>query len=503
MPTSLAIGDFSGLTETAANTTGSNLDTGDLLRKFAAGNYFTELRVMQDPFLRALSTLKGRKLPVNSSEFKYTEKRNSWMKRYAYVTAHGSSSAVSSTADATVTATSIEAGDTYFFKMSTDYKYAGNKSNIYGQATGAFDVGAAGTAPQFFLVGQVIKIPFGSAFNVCNDYILAKITAITDVATTHKVLTTEIVRTLNTSTNNELQWASATAPISTNYTTTIATTVTSLESKRTYVHGFAAAPGSGVPNTWADNPYSTAEGKCEIWKTSLAIDGSTASDEFKYEPNQRARLWRDKLIEHKWDIAGSLYYSSLRTDSDGALHTEGALDFGLKYGNIFSLDITSSGTTQDDFLDHLSQINDPRIGNVGQMVFFADKPTYNWMNKLSGYFSNNVQVTPNYTAEFAFTGRNIPLANKTGVNANVIATPYGDMNVVHDVHLDGSGVKLQGIPLSNVKYRPKVGNGMNRDTTIYMGVQTLQSNGVDKIVDLIMTEAALEPSMGETWATWT
>jgi len=502
MPTSLAIGDYAGLTETAANTTGSNLDTGDLRRAFGIPQYnsFTELRVMSDPFLRALVTLKGRRVPVNSSDFKYTEKRNSFHKRYAYVTAHGTTSAVSTTADATVTATNIEAGDTYFFKMGTDYKSAGNKGSVYGQSTGAVAVGDAGTAPAFFVAGQVIRIPFGSAFNVPNDHIMAKITNVIDVATTHKILQVEVTRTLGTATNNELQWASATAAMTTNYSTSIANTASSLESKRTYVRGYAAAPGSGIPGTWADNPYSTAEGKCEIWKTALSIDGSTASDEFKFEKNERARLWRDKLIEHKWDIAGSLYFSSLRTDSDGARHTEGALEFGVGFGNIFTLDTNSK--TQDDFLDDLSQLNDPRVGNVAQMMFYADKPTYNWMNKLSGYFSNNIQVTPNYTADFAFTGRNIPLANKTGINANTIATPYGDINVVHDVHLDGTGVKLQGIPMPHVRYRPKVGNGINRDTTIYPNVRTVQTTGEDKFVDLIMTEAALEPSMAEAWGTW-
>ena len=110
MPASLVTGDFTGLTENAANTTGSNLSTGDLQRAYGIPQYntFTELRVMQDPFLRALSTLKGRKVSVNDSDFKYAEKRTSWHKRYAYVTAHAATSAVG-TVDATVTAASIEA----------------------------------------------------------------------------------------------------------------------------------------------------------------------------------------------------------------------------------------------------------------------------------------------------------------------------------------------------------------------------------------------------------
>jgi len=46
--------------------------------------------------------------------------------------------------------------------------------------------------------------------------------------------------------------------------------------------------------------------------------------------------------------------------------------------------------------------------------------------------------------------------------------------------------------MNSVKYRPLVGNGDNRDTAIYVGVQTLENSGVDKRVDLIQTEAGLE-----------
>ena len=78
------------------------------------------------------------------------------------------------------------------------------------------------------------------------------------------------------------------------------------------------------------------------------------------------------------------------------------------------------------------------------------------------------------------------------------------MNLVRNVHLD-SGNKAAGIVAVNmkhVKYRPLVGNGVNRDTAIYVGVQSLENTGVDRRIDLIQTEAGLDIVMPEAHAVW-
>ena len=76
------------------------------------------------------------------------------------------------------------------------------------------------------------------------------------------------------------------------------------------------------------------------------------------------------------------------------------------------------------------------------------------------------------------------------------------MNTARNVHLDGTQVKMLGINMSHCKYRPLVGNGLNRDTAIYVGVQTLGNSGVDRRVDLIQTEAGMEWQMPEAHAIW-
>ena len=90
-----------------------------------------------------------------------------------------------------------------------------------------------------------------------------------------------------------------------------------------------------------------------------------------------------------------------------------------------------------------------------------------------------------------------------GLNTTTINTPYGDMNVVRNVHLDGTNVKMLGINMKYCSYRPLAGNGVNRDTSVYVGVQTLENSGVDRRVDQILTEAGMEWQMPECHAVWT
>jgi len=491
----LTLSNFTGLTEGYAASSGSTLDTGDLRRRYNFGSMVSSLNIPQDPYFRFLSML--RKQSVDDPQFKFTEERPSFHKRYAYVVDHGTTSAVGNTGDATVTATNIEQGDTYYFKLKTDYKSAGNVGSRFGQTGSKVDIGDTGTRPAFLFAGLILKVPFGSAYNTPNDYIMAKVESVTSTASESVVVKTTILRTLKTSTNNELQWLSATAPMDETYTYPQATTLTTnLESKKTYVCGNAFAKGSGYPDTWADSPYSTGYGLTQIWKTALGMDNTTRATVLKYAGNEWARIWANKLIEHKWDIETDLLFSSQYTDADGVQYTQGLIDYIVNYGTVFSL--THSSKTCDDFLDDLSQFTDPRYNTTSATLFMCDTYTYNWLNKMAGYFNNNVQISPNYRADFAFKGT----SNALGASVNKISTIYGDMNIVRNIHLDGTGVFIAAANLNHVKYRPLVGNGLNRDTSVYVGVQTLENSGVDKRVDLILTESGAQYDMPETFAVW-
>ena len=201
------IGSFSDTN--SPGSSGSTLDTGDLRRKFNFGDRVSELQLSQDPFFRFVSMVS--KKPTDDPQFKFTERRGSWNKRYAYVTNHGTTAqtALAGT-DATVTHTNTDAGDTYYFTMATDYNSAGNVQNVFGQSSGEISVGDSGTQPQFYLDGQIIKVPImtashGSYSLTWDDsgdtaaiepdaYLIAKVVGVdTSTTSTVSILKTEII----------------------------------------------------------------------------------------------------------------------------------------------------------------------------------------------------------------------------------------------------------------------------------------------------------------------
>ena len=154
--TPLKLATATGLSESSKAISASGLSTGDLRRRYDFSERFAELAIDQTPFFRLVSGLT--KAPVDDPQFKFTEKRQSWMKRYAYVvgqvivadadtfadaTFRNYNGAVSGAANAT-----IALQDTVKMYMATDYKSAGNLQNISGQSNGAIAIGAAGTGRQ-------------------------------------------------------------------------------------------------------------------------------------------------------------------------------------------------------------------------------------------------------------------------------------------------------------------------------------------------------------------
>ncbi len=512
-------------------------NTGEMRRKYNFAEQFTELSIDQTPFFRIVSKI-GKK-PTDDPQFKFTEKRQSWMKRYGYVVGHAvaGSPAVASQADADLDASTI------FLFMATDYLSQGNIQNIIGQTGKA--VGAPGTRPNFYLPKQVIKVNVNTADDGggfgkgMSDYALYQVH---DDATTpgagitagHICLAADASCSAadfkttteygNLSSPDATKWAECVrlevteikAPPATAYLTSYLSdapvvSVTpgadnsnsisgTLEASRSYVVGTAYNEGSTLMEyNWSDQPYSTGHGLTQIFRTEFGMTNTARATALKYEPNEWARLWRDKLIEHKWEIEQTALFGSQSSKSvDGSTHyyTQGAVDYVLNNSNLFNLDTATK--TQDAFLEDLSMLIDPRYNNSKSMMFFCDTATYNWLHKLGGYFQNNLEMSTNFRNDFAVTGKR----KSFGIDFTTISTVYGDINVARNIHLDGSGVKILGVNMSYVKWRPLVGNGVNRDTSIYVGVQTLENTGTDKRVDMILTEGGFEYSMPECHALW-
>ena len=516
---------------------GTSKDTGDLRRKYNFGDRVSELAIAQDPFFRFVS--KVAKKPTDDPEFKFTERRPSYHKRYAYVIGYDSGSNVFTEAELKTTgdaSLSTSTGQQVKLLMATDYKSSGNLGSTIGNSANDVLVGQSGTQPGFFIEDQILKVNLsntdaggmttGAAVtsNDVDDYILVRVDTVhanesgsvefhdlsdgaaeDDGARTAywTPVTGTIVKATSATTIKYLASYCGDDPLGTVYSANIANV---LEKARSYVVGNAHGQGTGYPETWKDQPFSTGFGLTQIWKTALAMDNTTRATVLKYEPNEFARIWREKLIEHKWDIETSLLFGS-QASVDDVQYTQGASDFILNYGNIFSgSGMGGTGSkAQDDFLDDMSQFLDPRHNNANATLFMVPTDVYNWLHKLSGYFTANVKKTDAGSANHFAGVSNFEIGGKKnvfGVDITQIYTPYGVMNVSRNVHLDGTQIKMLGVNMKYCKYRPLVGNGINRDTAIYVGVQTLENSGVDRRVDLIQTEAGMEWQMPEAHAIW-
>ena len=513
--TDLTVSDVNGVGPGA----GSNLDTGDLRRKFNFGDRVSELALAQDPFFRFLS--KVSKKPTDDPSFKWTEKRGSYHKRYAYPVAFSNDNSTwVETLDGSDIDTQLDKfeseGETVYVKMMGDYKNSSNAQNVYGNSSTEIKIGSEGTQPSFFLQGQLVKINFGNASSSLSakvktaSYSIIRIDQVilqdesTNPPTAHgqgeaAILKATVVKP-KTAGHDVIAGVNSAAPAGdSTFDVSIAGEgdAAGLEDYRAYVVGTAFGEGTGYPETWKDQPYSTNYGLTQIWKTSCAMSNSARATVLKYEPNEWARVWKEKLIEHKYDIETALLFGRQYEDAtNGIQYTQGAVDYIATYGNVFNL--TTATKTADDFLDDMSNYLDPRYNNSTGTIFFVSTPVFNWMHKLGGYFKNNAEISANFRADFVMTGK----SKIMGIDITTFSTPYGDMNVARNIHLDGTNVKMLGINMKYCYYRPLVGNGVSRDTSVYVGVQTLENSGVDRRVDLILTEAGMEWSMPECHAVW-
>jgi len=509
---------------------------GDLRRRYNFGPMVSELGIDQTPFFRFLS-MAARK-PTDDPEWKSVEQRSSWMKRYAYVVAiddNGTSAnhaADGNAYDAFSLAGAKLAKDQIFnVELKADYESAGNVQSILGQT--AIAIGASGTKPQFLMAGQLLKIPIrkhetGAAHTLVDesvptsamydeDYIVVRIVAVSSAADSNDdgqscYAHVKVVR--GVSIGDYDLFSVPGAQYEASGTTFDAFSLAApAEGDKCYVVGSAHAEGSTFPDTWKDSPFVDVYGLTQIFKTTCQMTNTARATQLKLVSDEWARMWKQKLIEHKWDIETALLFNSKGTDGT-IRYTQGAVDYILNNGNIFSLDLATK--SQDDFLDDMSSYVDPRYNNAGATLFMVSTEVYNWLHKLSGYFSNNLGQAQPYidgaTQTVAGGGNSLARADmaisgkgkKFGLDITKISTPYGDMNVTRNIHLDGaqSSAKIVAVNMKHVAYRPLVGNGVNRDTSIHVGVQSLENTGVDRRIDLIQTEAGLDILMPEAHAVW-
>jgi hypothetical protein len=149
----------------------------------------------------------------------------------------------------------------------------------------------------------------------------------------------------------------------------------------------------------------------------------------------------------------------------------------------------------DNFLSDLEVVFDPARGGSSSKLALCSLPVVSLFNKLGdGAF---VDASLGHTANpFAYNFE----ANQGAFGHKVtkIDTVHGDISLVKEPLFRGLASTFMAlVDLDHVSYRPLVGNGINRDTSITTNVQQADE---DLRKDMILTEAGLEITLPETHA---
>ena len=268
------------------------------------------------------------------------------------------------------------------------------------------------------------------------------------------------------------------------------------------VIGTAFAEGSGAPDVWSqelDNDY----GFTQIFKTACEMSNTARATVYRGYEDEWARLWNLKLREHKVDIERAMLFG-MRGSQGGTQYTEGIVGHILQNGTntgggalaAYAEDTpylggwATSEMTYDALLGAFEVMYDPARGGSSNKLCLASLPVISHFNKLGGF------VDQSFSGEGRYN-----FAKSEGVFGHKvmkIETVHGDCTIVKEpLFRNNASGHMCFVDLDHVSYRPLVGNGVNRDTSITTNVQQADE---DLRKDMILTEAGLEISLPETHA---
>tara|TARA_Y100001963_G_scaffold124877_1_gene176025 strand:- start:19178 stop:20515 length:1338 start_codon:yes stop_codon:yes gene_type:complete len=275
------------------------------------------------------------------------------------------------------------------------------------------------------------------------------------------------------------------------------------------VIGTAYAEGSGAPDVWSqelDHDY----GYTQIFKTACEMSNTARATVYKGYADEWQRIWNLKLREHKVDIERAMLFGQ-RASVGGVQYSEGIVghiiaegsapvadttQLSYSEGKAYHKSIASGSMTYDNFLSDLEVVFDPARGGGSSKLALASLPVISLFNKLgaSGFVDDSFSGSEDNPGRYMFERSNGTFGHKI----MKIETVHGDLTLVKEPLFRGlSSNFLAMVDLDHVSYRPLVGNGVNRDTSITTNVQQADE---DLRKDMILTEAGLEISLPETHA---
>ena len=279
------------------------------------------------------------------------------------------------------------------------------------------------------------------------------------------------------------------------------------------VIGTAFGEGSNSPDSFGYDMDDTF-GFTQIFKTSCYLSNTAMATVLRGYASEWDRIWAMKLREHKVDIERAFLFNN-KGNVSNVQYTDGIIGHIIKQGStaqstdatalayvanksyIRNVDIAPSGTaanteaTYDRFLKDFEIIFAPERGGSDQKFCMASMPVITYFNQLkNGFMQGSSNSLMRYNMDFSDAEGGL------GHKVMKVDTVHGSLAIVKNPLLKGIGKSMMvGIDLDNVKYRPLVGNGVNRDTYIDTNVQSADE---DSRKDLILTEAGLEVCMPES-----
>ena len=251
-------------------------------------------------------------------------------------------------------------------------------------------------------------------------------------------------------------------------------------------------------------------GYTQIFKTSCYMSNTEMATVMRGYASEWDRTWAMKLREHKVDIERAFLFNN-KARQDNIQYTDGIIGHILKSGAtaesadandlayaegkpyIRIVDTASNNqeATYDRFLKDFEVIFAPERGGAQQKFVMASLPVVTYLNQIkNGFMEGSSNSVMRYAMDFSDAEGGL------GHSVMKIDTVHGSLAVVKNPLLKGSAASMMvGVDLDNVKYRPLVGNGVNRDTYIDTNVQ---SPDEDSRKDLILTEAGLEVCLPES-----
>jgi len=310
--------------------------------------------------------------------------------------------------------------------------------------------------------------------------------------------------------NTVSQGSSSTTCAVTSVSTVGGSAMTIADNAQCTVVGTSFQEGSGSPDVWSQD-LENGTGYTQIFKTACEMSNTARATVYRGYSDEWQRIWNLKLREHKVDIERAMLFGQ-QASRAGIQYSDGIVGQVIRNSTVegggaqlsytedksYYKSNTAAQWTYDDILSDFEVIYDPARGGGTSKLALASLPVMSFFNKLGdgNFVSESLDnaAGANNPNRYVFNQSNGAFGHKI----MKIETIHGDLSLVKEplFRTFAAGFCML-IDLDHVSYRPLVGNGLNRDTSITTNVQQADE---DLRKDMILTEAGLEVSLPETHA---